>query len=144
MTDVDEVVGTETEEDSEVQVPFVEPPNRFDKIKESYKGVATALDLSEETAAYEDFQSLLTDHKVREEASACAQSVGFGAYQFVYIGKHTKRTRFVRDHPTAVHVTFSLVRMMQAMHHFVVCRASILSVTVLLLAGLVADVLRGK
>lgn len=66
MTDVDEVVGTETEED--LQMPFVEPPNRFDKIKESYKGVTTALDLSEETAAYEDFQSLLTDHKVREEA----------------------------------------------------------------------------
>lgn len=63
MTDVDEVVGTETESELE-EVPFVEAPNRFDRIKESYKGVTTALDLSEETAAYEDFQSLLTDHKV--------------------------------------------------------------------------------
>lgn len=65
MTDVDEVVGTETGSDLE-EVPFVEPPNRFDKIKESYKGVTSALDLSEETAAYEDFQSLLTDNKVME------------------------------------------------------------------------------
>ncbi len=64
MTDVDEVVGAATDE-GEVEVPFVEPPNRFDKIKESYKGVTTALDLSEETAAYEDFQSLLTGQKVR-------------------------------------------------------------------------------
>ena len=86
MTDVDEVVGTETEEDSQVQVPYVEPPNRFDKIKESYKGVTSALDLSEETAAYEDFQSLLTDHKVREQAFDCAQSGCVGAY---HIWAHT-------------------------------------------------------
>lgn len=69
MTDVDEVVGTETDEGEE-EVPFVEPPNRFDKIKESYKGVTTALDLSEETAAYEDFQSLLTGQKVRYSSLA--------------------------------------------------------------------------
>lgn len=64
MTDVDEVVGTETESELE-EVPFVEPPNRFDRIKETYKGVTSALDLSDEAAAYEDFQSLLTDNKVR-------------------------------------------------------------------------------
>lgn len=69
MTDVDEVVGTETEGDLD-EGSFVEPPNRFDRIKESYKGVTSALDLSEETAAYDDFQSLLTDHKVR----ACPSS----------------------------------------------------------------------
>ncbi|CAM9538396.1 unnamed protein product, partial [Hapterophycus canaliculatus] len=66
MTDVDEVVGTETEGDLD-EGPLVEPPNRFDRIKEAYKGVTTALDLSEETAAYDDFQSLLTDHKVSFE-----------------------------------------------------------------------------
>lgn len=82
MTDVDEVVGTETEEAStEVQVAFAEPPTRFDKIKESYKGVTTALDLSEETAAYDDFQSLLTDHKVREEAFTWARGVGSALLQ---------------------------------------------------------------
>eukprot|EP00752_Nemacystus_decipiens_P017500 g15688.t1 len=64
MTDVDEVVGTETEEDSQAQMSYVEPSNRFAKIKETYKGVTTALDLSEDTAAYEDFQSLLTGQKV--------------------------------------------------------------------------------
>ncbi|CAM9110511.1 unnamed protein product [Ectocarpus sp. 12 AP-2014] len=67
MTEVDEVVGTETEGDFNGDVSFVEPSNRFDKIKAQYKGVTTALDLSEETAAYEDFQTLLTDNKVSFE-----------------------------------------------------------------------------
>lgn len=98
MTDVDEVVGTETEQDSQAPVPYVEPPNRFDKIKESYKGVTTALDLSEEASAYEDFQSLLTDHKVREGAFTCARLVGSAHTENLYT--HAS----VRDHPTAVHV----------------------------------------
>lgn len=68
MTDVDEVVGTETADVDEVEAVVVQAPNRFDKIKESYKGVTTALDLSEETAAYEDFQSLLTEQKVRYQS----------------------------------------------------------------------------
>lgn len=89
MTDVDEVVGTETEEDSQVQMPEVEPPNRFDKIKESYKGVTSALDLSEETAAYEDFQSLLTDHKVRKEAFAWWTRGWLGAYCNMCTFAHT-------------------------------------------------------
>lgn len=64
VTDVDEVVGTGTEGGDGDGATAVEPSNRFDRIKESYKGVASALDLSEEASAYEDFASLLGDHKV--------------------------------------------------------------------------------
>lgn len=93
MTDVDEVVGTETEENS--QVPYVEPPSRFDRIKESYKGVTTALDLSEETAAYEDFQSLLTDHKVREE--------GFASVHEAFGSAHTTICAHIKLHAGPPH-----------------------------------------
>lgn len=65
VTDVDEVVGTGTEGGDGDGATAVEPSNRFDRIKESYKGVASALDLSEEASAYEDFASLLGDHKVK-------------------------------------------------------------------------------
>lgn len=64
VSDVDEVVGTGTEGGDGDGASAVEQTNRFDRIKESYKGVTTALDLSEETSAYEDFASLLGDHKV--------------------------------------------------------------------------------
>lgn len=65
VTDVDEVVGTGREGEDGDRVTAVEPTNRFDRIKESYKGVTSALDLTEEASAYEDFASLLGDHKVR-------------------------------------------------------------------------------
>lgn len=64
VTDVDKVVGTGTEGGDGDGASAVEPSNRFDRIKESYKGVTSALDLSEEASAYEDFASLLGDHKV--------------------------------------------------------------------------------
>ena len=65
VADVDDVVGTGTEGGDGDGVTAVEPSNRFDRIKESYKGVTSALDLSEEASAYEDLASLLGDHKVR-------------------------------------------------------------------------------
>lgn len=102
MTDVDEVVGTATEGDLE-EVPFVEPPNRFDKIKESYKGVTSALDLSEETAAYEDFQSLLTDHKVRIRlllsCSCTAVQVGSLVWLFAHAMVPHIDSRCMEHHP---------------------------------------------
>lgn len=73
VTDVDEVVGTGTEGGDGDGATAVEPSNRFDRIKESYKGVASALDLSEEASAYEDFASLLGDHKVRGSLSPSAR-----------------------------------------------------------------------
>lgn len=39
-------------------------PSRFERIKESYKGATSALDLSGEEAAYEDFNALLGGQKV--------------------------------------------------------------------------------
>lgn len=62
VTDVGEVVGTETED--EQTPPAVTIPSRFERIKESYKGATSALDLSGETAAYADFDALLDEQKV--------------------------------------------------------------------------------
>lgn len=62
VSDVAEVVETETEGDREPRVDTT--PSRFERIKESYKGVTSALDTSEEMSAYEDFASLLGDQKV--------------------------------------------------------------------------------
>lgn len=62
VTDVGEVVGAETED--EQTPPAVAIPNRFERIKESYKGATSSLDLSGETAAYADFDALLNEQKV--------------------------------------------------------------------------------
>lgn len=67
MTDVDEVVGTNLEDGDEAfgDDENSEPtPTRFDKLKENYKGASCAIDVSEETAAYDDFASLLGGQKV--------------------------------------------------------------------------------
>lgn len=63
VSDVAEVVATETEGEEEA-VAVVEE-TRFDRIKATYKGFTSAIDLSGEDAAYEDFASLLGDQKVR-------------------------------------------------------------------------------
>lgn len=62
VSDVAEVVGTETEGDREPRVDTT--PSRFERIQENYKGVTSALDVSTEMDAYEDFASLLGDQKV--------------------------------------------------------------------------------
>lgn len=69
VTDVEEVVEAGREGDEYVDelvedLDMDEPLTRFDKIKEAYKGVTSAIDVSEETGAYESFDSLLYDHKV--------------------------------------------------------------------------------
>ena len=69
---VDEVVGTETDEE---KAPAVVMPSRFERIKESYKGVTSALDLSEESAAYDDFDALLGEQKVRPRQAGPVLSV---------------------------------------------------------------------
>lgn len=83
VTDVDEVVGTGTEGEDGDGASAVEPSNRFDRIKESYKGVTSALDLSEEASAYEDFASLLGDHKVGNTLSLSARSASLSATLYI-------------------------------------------------------------
>lgn len=91
VTDVDEVVGTETEGSDGTAVATVIPESRFDRLKLSYKGVASSLDLSEEASAYEDFASLLGDHKVG--VPSCCQCVSCFQMTGVLITRVHKRMR---------------------------------------------------